>query len=492
MNQAADMQFTNPDCSQLLRDQDWSATPLGPVDAWPVELRTLISVMMGSLQPMLIVWGPSQTTIYNDGYAAMCGSRHPSAFGGSFRSLWDDIWDQVEPIIDAAFQGHGTAMDDIEFTMHRNGYPEETHFAFSYTPVRDPWGTVLGMFCACSEITNQVATRREERTQRERFKQVFELSPGGIAMLVGPHHVFEYANQEYQSIVGLTRDLIGKPVAQALSEVVRQGIIDLLDRVYRAGEPLVCKDMRIELNRGPDGEKQSRLIDYVFQPMTDDAGRTGGILVQARDVTELRADEERRELLSHELGHRLKNQLAMVQAIASQTLRSAPDLVTARRRLSERIGVLSDAHDVILKGGRGASTVMQLVQQMIAVHDDPSNPRIMISGPNLKIGSRPSLSLSLILHELATNAMKYGALSSADGRIELRWRVGGEMSDRFEMTWSEAGGPTVEPPAFTGSGTRLISAGLNGTLDSRVALAYDVSGLRCDVTSDLETFQKEH
>lgn len=486
------MQLTNPECGKLFRDLDWSASPIGAIEEWPVELRTLTSVMMGSLQPMLLVWGPSQTTIYNDGYAAMCGSRHPSAFGGSFRSLWHDIWDQVQPIIDAAYEGRGTAMDDIEFIMHRNGYPEETHFAFSYTPVRDPWGAVLGMFSACTEITRQVVMRREERTQRERFRQVFELSPGGIAMLVGPEHIFDYANEEYHSLIGKGREILGKPVAEALSEVVRQGIIDLLDDVYRTGEPFVAKDRRIDLNRGPDGEKQSRLIDFVYQPMKDDAGKVGGILVQARDVTELRADEERRELLSHELGHRLKNQLAMVQAIASQTLRSAPDLATARHRLSERIGVLSDAHDVILEGGRGASTVMQLVQQMIAIHDDPSNPRIMISGPNLKIGSRPSLSLSLILHELATNAMKHGALSSREGRVELRWRVGGESSDRFEMTWAEAGGPLVKPPTSTGSGSRLISAGLNGTLDSRVDFDYQPSGLRCSVTADLETFQKEH
>lgn len=486
------MQLPNLDCGKLFQDHDWLNSPLGPMEAWPVELRTLVNVMLGSLQPMLIVWGPSQITLYNDGYAEMCGSRHPAAFGGSFRSLWYDIWDQVEPIIADAYSGKGTAMDDIQFLMHRNGFPEETHFAFSYTPVRDPWGTVLGMFCACTEITAQVAMRKAEQTQRERMLQVFELSPGGIAMLVGPNHEFEYANHEYYSMIGVGRDIIGKSVREAVSEVVRQGFIDILDQVYLTGEPFVAKSLHVELNRGPDGEKQSRLIDLVYQPMRSDGGSVTGILVQARDVTEVRAEEARQELLSHELGHRLKNQLAMFQAIASQTLRNAPDIVSARQRLSDRIAVLSDAHDTILEGGTGTSKVRRLVKQMIALHDDPDNPRFTIIGPELRVGSRPSLSIALILHELATNALKHGALSAPSGRVQIEWAVSGPDHDRFVMTWIESQGPPVTEPLASGSGTRLITAGLNGTLDSAVTLEYAVTGLRCRIEADLETFQKEH
>jgi PAS domain S-box-containing protein len=486
------MTATNPDCGRLFRDLDWASTPLGPRDSWSVELKTLTNVMLGSLHPMLIVWGPDQVTLYNDGYAEMCGNRHPQAFSRSFKELWHDIWDGVEPIISAAYAGQGTAMDDIAFTMYRKGYPEEAHFSFSYTPVRDPWGTVLGMFCACTETTARVMAQRAERTQRERFMQVFELSPGGIAMLVGPDHVFDYANDEYASIIGASRDIIGKPLAEAVSEVVRQGFIAILDKVYETGEPFIAKHLPVELNRGSEGEKQSRLVDIVCQPMRHEDTTISGILIQVRDVTETRAEEARQELLSHELGHRLKNQLAMVNAIASQTLRNAPDLTTARHRLSERIGVLSDAHDTILEGGRGASTVRQLVAQMTALHDDPENRRISTSGPDLKIGSRPALSLSLILHELATNALKHGSLSVPEGKVDLAWAITGPQRDRFEFSWIEKNGPPVRPPTSRGSGTRLIAAGLNGTADSAVAIDYDVAGLRCTVISDLESFQKEH
>ncbi|MGJ7038878.1 two-component sensor histidine kinase [Shinella sp. BE166] len=126
------------------------------------------------------------------------------------------------------------------------------------------------------------------------------------------------------------------------------------------------------------------------------------------------------------------------------------------------------------------------------MYDDLASPRFRTSGPNLKIGSRPSLSLSLILHELATNAMKYGALSVADGIVELRWHVAGEDHDRFEMTWIEKGGPLVKPDVLRGTGTRLISAGLNGTTDTSVKIEYATAGLRCLLSCELESFQKEH
>ncbi|MES5098995.1 HWE histidine kinase domain-containing protein [Agrobacterium sp. BA1120] len=448
--------------------------------------------MLGSLQPMLMVWGPQQITLYNDGYAAMCGNRHPAAFGHPFKDLWYDIWDGVEPIISAAYAGQGTSMDDIQFIMHRKGYPEETHFSFSYTPVRDRDGVVLGMFCACTEITNEILMRREQQSQQEKLLQIFEMSPSGIATLSGPNHVFEFANEEYYSMIGMGREIIGRSVAEAVSEVVGQGFIDLLDGVYRTGEPFASRAVPVELNRGPDGESQKRMIDLVYQAMRAPDGRITGILVQAQDVTERVAEQKHRELISHELGHRLKNQLAMVQAIASQTLRSAEDVSSARKTLSARIGVLSAAHDTVIQGGLGTSQVHKLVNQMLEVHDDPMASRFSVSGPNLRVGSRPSLSLSLILHELATNAIKYGALSAPEGNVNIRWRVSGDRNDRFELVWTETGGPVVMSPERVGSGSRLIKAGLAGAADSNVDIIYDACGLRCIISAELTSFQQEH
>jgi PAS domain S-box-containing protein len=139
---------------------DWAATPLGLPDQWPEALRVLVGVMLGSRQPMFIAWGRDRVMLYNDGYAPLLGQRHPAALGGRFETVWADILDDVGPIMDQAYAGNATHMDDIRFVMHRHGYPEETHFAFSYTPVRDEAGVVRGVFCACMETTEQVRAAR--------------------------------------------------------------------------------------------------------------------------------------------------------------------------------------------------------------------------------------------------------------------------------------------------------------------------------------------
>ncbi|MBM6595737.1 PAS domain-containing protein [Microvirga pudoricolor] len=181
----------------LMRALDWSGTPLGRPESWPQALKTLVGVMLGSQQPMLIVWGPDHTTLYNDGYAAMCGARHPAALGRPFDDLWHDIWSDVEPILARAYGGVATHMDDIRFIMNRNGYPEETHFAFGYTPVRGEDGTVAGMFCACTETTGKVRAEK-------RFAFLLELSDR-LRPLTEPRAIMLAAVETLGSHLGVSR-----------------------------------------------------------------------------------------------------------------------------------------------------------------------------------------------------------------------------------------------------------------------------------------------
>ena len=340
-------------CGALMRAVAWHSNALGAPSDWPQELRTVVAIALGSTQPMLIVWGREQITLYNDGYAAMCGSRHPAALGRPFRDLWFDIWERVDPIISAAFQGISTSMDDIEFIMHRNGYPEETHFAFSYTPVRDSSGAVLGMFCACAETTAQVTLQRRLAKEREQLRQIFERALGAVAILSGPDHVFTFANNDYRMLVG-HRELVGRTVAEALPEVVEQGYVKLLDTVLETGEAYTGRRVETELRRTPGAAAEKRLVDFVYHPIGGPDGRAEGIFVQAIDMTERVSSEHQQHLLNLELAHRMKNQLALVQAIAGQTLRSATDLGEARESLNQRLAVLARAQDMLLAGRRGA------------------------------------------------------------------------------------------------------------------------------------------
>jgi PAS domain-containing protein len=161
-----------------MRVHDWAATPLGSAEVWPFGLKTLVGVMLGSNQPMFIVWGTGRTLLYNDAYADVLVGKHPLALGNDFLKVWHEISDDLAPIVEQAYAGEPVHMDDITLIMERRGYSEETHFAFSYTPVRDESGAVAGFFCPCTEITGQVMAERRLAAETQRQRRLFEQAPG--------------------------------------------------------------------------------------------------------------------------------------------------------------------------------------------------------------------------------------------------------------------------------------------------------------------------
>jgi PAS domain S-box-containing protein len=181
---AADLFANGGEMGARMRDHDWSATPLGPVETWPAELRTLTGVLMSSGQPMFITWGPERTLLYNDGYGTILGARHPSALGRPILDVWSEIRADLVPLFETVDAGGAILMDDMTLILHRHGYPEETHFAFSYTPVRDGSGQVVGMFCPCVEITEQVLATRRLRESEEQNRAVVESASDYAIMMM--------------------------------------------------------------------------------------------------------------------------------------------------------------------------------------------------------------------------------------------------------------------------------------------------------------------
>ena len=201
--------------------------------------------------------------------------------------------------------------------------------------------------------------------------------------------------------------------------------------------------------------------------------------------------ETAQELLNHELSHRMKNLLAMVQSIVNQTMRSTTDVETARAVLSGRIMALSQAHDLLMGGQLGGTTIDPVVRSALAMHIDHAE-RIRIGGPDLKIGSKPALALALMLHELATNASKYGALSEAGGHVDIGWGLSGPAGGAtLRLTWTETGGPAVTPPLRKGFGSRFIERGLSGQVGGDVEMTFHPSGVVCSVTGPLAAFQSD-
>ncbi len=177
--------------------------------------------------------------LYNEGYAEVLAGKHPSAMGRDFLDIWAEIRADLQPIVDQAYAGIPVHMADIELLMLRKGYSEETHFSFSYTPMRDEAGAVMGFFCPCIEITQQVLADRRRAADMERQRRLFEQAPGFIAILHGPDHVFEFANATYRRLFG-EREFVGRTVRDAFPELENQGFYELLDRVFSTGERFVA------------------------------------------------------------------------------------------------------------------------------------------------------------------------------------------------------------------------------------------------------------
>ena len=299
-----------------LWDFDWSATPLGEPAGWPQPLKTLVGVLLAADQPMFLAWGPEKTLLYNDAYAPLLADRHPGALGRPFMAVWSEVEAELTPLFAQVFAGTPVHMSDIELQLDRPGRPREAHFAFSYTPVQDEAGNVVGLFCPCTETTNQILAERRRAIEARRQQALLQQMPGFVAVLTGPSHVFDYVNDAYVTISG-ERALLGLTIRRAFPELEGQGYYELLDQVYATGEPFVARALPISLS----GEPRARFIDLLFQPIRDEEGHVTGIFVGGYDITERVRAEQRRETLL-QLEERLRDlaDTAELSFIASELL----------------------------------------------------------------------------------------------------------------------------------------------------------------------------
>ena len=446
-----------------MRGHDWANSPLGTPDTWPSSLRTAVGIMLNSGYPMFLAWGPSLNFLFNDAYIPILGNKQPHALGQPFAQLWADIWPEISPLVDTALSGESIFAENLLLVMERYGFSEETYFTFSYSPIHDESGQIAGMFCACTETTQQILADRRQRFQLEiadklrglseprqitalasallgehlkltrviyaevdtsgktlrigsewndgsgqgiagarfpieklgvamaegvqrggpfwvsdvetdsrtapqaaiyvslrtralmavplrktehgqsllvltqatprrwrdgdvalaediaeriwlavdraqseasrrlaeaalsrqlaaegdRLRGLFEQAPGFMAVLRGPQHVFELANAAFMRLVG-RRNLLGKPVANALPELAAQGFFELLDQVHASGKPFFGHEALLVLQPEPQMAPEARFIDFIYQPVLEVDGKVSGIFIEGYDVTDRR------------------------------------------------------------------------------------------------------------------------------------------------------------------------------------------------------------
>ncbi|UHC18039.1 PAS domain S-box protein [Methylobacterium currus] len=351
----------------------------------------------------------------------------------------------------------------------------------SSSPVRDEDGAIRAAVTVFLDVTEQRAAEAASR----RLALVAEQSSDFIA-IADAMGAIDYVNPAGRALVGLGED--------AARGARLTDFFPPEDLPFAEGTILPA----IRAGGSWSGEFRMRNlatgavvpVRYNLFALSGSGGAFEGFAAVSHDISARKAAEAQQEILNRELSHRLKNTLAMVQAIAVQTLRNAADPAAAREALVARLVALGKAHDILLTGEGESASLRAVLESALAIHDDGRPGRFRLAGPPVPCGARAALSLALMAHELATNAVKYGALRMPDGHVTLDWTVSGPDAPVLALRWQEHGGPPVTPPARKGFGSRLIERGLAGTVDGEVATHYLPEGVVCTLTAPLAELRR--
>lgn len=585
--------------SSLLDTVDWASGPLGPKSEWPACLHAAIGIMLPSKAQIVMFWGPEFVAFYNDAYAPTIGNKHPHAFGRPAREYWNELWDDLEPLLKRVLaKGETVAAKDRPFYIERHGYPETVYFDISYSPVADQDGTVRGVFCIVNETTERVKADAALRESEERLRAIFAQSAAGIALgdLTGK---LLSVNDHFCRIVGRPRDELigirmqeitfaddlpenqrlfqhmvqtgesfeiekryvrgdgslvwvansvsairddGGNMSQAVAisvdigerrhaqeiekhlasmiassndaimgidldmkitswnaaaeklygysqdEVVGRSVLMLVPDGRQEEEPRILTEVRagrfVEPYETQRRRKDGRLVEVLLSvsPIRDANGRVIGASKTAHDITARKDAERLKSILVNELHHRVKNVLATVTAIARQTLGRDKANHEEVEAFTSRLASLSRAQDLLVHADWQHADLKAVMQQALSPYPVDA---FQIGGPSVPLPPRAVVSLSLALHELATNAAKYGALSAPGGQVSISWQFEPLADNRLRIVWEERGGPEVAPPRRRGFGSTLIERLLSAELKGETKFVYEKSGVICVIEAEM-------
>jgi len=585
--------------SSLLDTVDWASGLLGPKSEWPACLHAAIGIMLPSQAQIVMFWGPEFVAFYNDAYAPTIGNKHPHAFGRPAREYWNELWDDLEPLLKRVLgKGETVAAKDRPFYIERRGYPETVYFDISYSPVADQDGIVRGVFCIVNETTERVKADAALRESEERLRAIFAQSAAGIALgdLTGK---LLSVNDRFCRIVGRKRDeLIGirmrditfaddlpenqrlfqhmvetgesfeiekryvrgdgslvwvsnsvsairddrgnmsqavaisvdigerrhaqeieKHLASMIAssndailgidldmkitswnaaaeklygysqdEVVGRSVLMLVPHDRQEEEPRILREVRagriVEPYETQRLRKDGRLVEVLLSvsPIREANGRVIGASKTAHDITARKDAERLKSILINELHHRVKNVLATVTAIARQTLGRDKANHEEVEAFNSRLASLSRAQDLLVHADWQHADLKAVMQQALSPYPVDA---FQIGGPSVPLPPRAVVSLSLALHELATNAAKYGALSAPGGQVSISWQFEPLADNRLRIVWEERGGPEVAPPRRRGFGSTLIERLLSAELKGETKFVYEKSGVICVIEAEM-------
>jgi diguanylate cyclase (GGDEF)-like protein/PAS domain S-box-containing protein len=352
---------------QLIRDHDWSAAGLGEISNWSQSLRTAVDMLLRLPLPAILLWGPGLVQIYNDHYRLLMGEKHSDGLGRPAHECWSAVWDFNDSLYESVVQqGESFTFEDKRVVLDRDGGPEEGFFTLKYSPMPDGEGGVA-VLVTVEETTDRVRARRleaehswlTEKLSHERtrlLEDIFRQAPLFLHVLRGPDCILEFANAAFYRLVG-DRELVGRPLFEALPEAASDGLQERIAAVLATGEPYVGWDVPMTLARAPGFAPEERRIDVIYQPLFESDGSFSRVLGHGVDVTEQVRERQRTE-----------RALAASRA-RFQTLASALAAITAARHRDEVMEIVRTSARQ-LTGADGASLVLKDGGQCHYVSED--------------------------------------------------------------------------------------------------------------------------
>jgi two-component sensor histidine kinase/PAS domain-containing protein len=642
--------------ARRVRETDWAATPLGPTESWPQSLKTTVDLILSSGHAMQIAWGPERTMLYNDSYAPMLGERHPRALGIPFREAWPDVWDEVAPLVDRVFAGETVRFAEMPLVLTRNGYPEETWWNFSYSPIHDEAGDVAGLLNVTADATPKVRTEGALRESEERFRalalagaySIFRMSadwrylyqldsdtlvptdepvedwdtryvfPDDIAhvrntankaiatksLIEVEHRVF-HADGSLGWILSRAVPLLGSDgeIVEwfgASSDVSERHLV-AEQREQRERNALFLDQIGIDLARLSDPHeimsvvgarvgayigltgcvfcdvdearhevtihygwnsdnvpslKQTfHLDDYVSEAFWE-SGRDGRVFIvrdtahdnrvsaaayaelqvgafvvipffsggrwnsyfgatdvasrdwrpdeialleevserlfarveRARAEVALRESERRLRILVAELQHRVRNIFTVVRSVFNRTIEADGGVQDVAENFRGRLDALARTHTFVTQNAAQTADLRQVIRDELASVGVAPGPLVTFVGPDVTLYAKQAESLALVIHELTTNALKYGALKIAEASLDISWTVANAAGEvpRLELVWAEQGVPGVGlRPDGQGFGRELIEQVLPYRLGAETRLEFLEGGVHCAISLPL-------
>ena len=394
----------------------------------------------------------------------------PDVEGQDFFGMLDSVYATGEPV-----EGRSRPIQ-----LQRNGRPELRYLDFIYQPIVDQKGLVTGIFVEGYDVTDRVIGQSELAEREAEFRALAD-NMSQFAWMTDEVGMAYWFNRRWLDYTGTSlADMKGWGWRVALHPDHADGVLAKIKVSFMSGES--WEDTFPIRNK--DGEYRWFLSRAL--PIRDADGRIIRWFGTNTDITERLKADEQRGLLINELNHRVKNTLATVQSLAMQTLRNTERSADARELFESRLTALSRAHNVLTVESWEGAKLRQVADRAMEPFKTKDG-RVSVDGKDVWLTPKQTLALSMALHELATNATKYGALSNEAGTVRVSWVVAPfDGTGQLELTWTEQGGPPVSPPTRKGFGTRLIQRNLAHDLGGDATIDFRPQGVVAVIHSPIE------